>query len=64
MLIVLAHNITGTKEDGTSDYNVEVRINERPIFMSKIKGHPRNSGAAQLLRRIADIWDEYLKENL
>jgi len=58
MLTVLAHNITGTKEDGTLNYNVEVRINERPIFVSKVKGHPRNSSVTQLLRRIADVWDE------
>ena len=57
MLIVLAHNTTGTKEDGTSDYNVEALVNDTVIAKLQIKGHPRASGAAALLRRIADVWD-------
>lgn len=57
MLIVLAHNETGTKADGTSDYAVEVRINERPIAKVNVHGHVRDSGAAQLLRKIADAMD-------
>jgi len=57
MLIILAHNTTGTKDDGTSDYNVEARINDTVIAKMRVTGHVRNSGAAQLLRKIADVWD-------
>lgn len=57
MLIVLAHNTTGTKEDGTSDYNVEARVNERVIAKMIVKGHVRDAGAAVLLRKIADTWE-------
>jgi hypothetical protein len=57
MFILLAHNRTGTKEDGTSDYNVEIRVNERIIAMMRVEGHIRDSGGAELLRRIADQWD-------
>lgn len=57
MLIVLAHNTTGTKDDGTSDYNVELRVNERTFARVKVSGHIRASGAAELLRRIADQMD-------
>ena len=54
MLIVLAHNTTGTKSDGTSDYDVEVRINERVIFKGQVIGHIRDHGAAILLHSIAN----------
>ena len=57
MLIILAHNTTGTKEDGTSDYNVEARVNERVIAKMVVKGHVRDAGAAVLLRKIADVWE-------
>ena len=57
MLIILAHNTTGTKEDGTSDYNVEARVNERVIAKMVVKGHIRDAGAAVLLRKIADVWE-------
>jgi hypothetical protein len=58
MFILLAHNRTGTKPDGTSDYAVEARINDRTIVQLSIKGHVRDSGAANLLRLIADAWDK------
>lgn len=57
MLIILAHNRTGIKPDGTSDYTVEARVNERVIARLEVKGHVRASGAAELLRKIADEWD-------
>jgi hypothetical protein len=57
MLIILAHNETGTKPDGTSDYHVEARVNERVIARLDVTGHVRASGAAELLRKIADEWD-------
>jgi hypothetical protein len=57
MFILLAHNTTGTKADGTSDYDVEVRINAVVIARMKVDGHVRSAGGAELLRRIADIWD-------
>ncbi len=57
MFILLAHNTTGTKPDGTSDYDVEARVNERTIIRLKVTGHTRDAGAAVLLRKIADAWD-------
>ena len=57
VLIILAHNETGTKADGTSDYTVEARVNERVIARLEVSGHVRASGAAELLRKIADEWD-------
>lgn len=57
MFILLAHNVTGTKPDGTSDYDVEVRINENLIFKAGVQGHVRANGGAALLRKIADVWD-------
>ena len=61
MLIILAHNTTGTKADGTSDYNVELRVNERVFAEVQIKGHIRAHGAAPLLRMIADQMDKERK---
>jgi hypothetical protein len=58
MFILLAHNTTGTKDDGTSEYDVEVRINERTIAHFHLVDHVRSEGGAALLRRIADKWDE------
>ena len=58
MLIVLAHNTTGTKPDGTSDYDVELRVNERTFARVQVKGHTRAAGAAVLLRKIADQMDK------
>jgi hypothetical protein len=57
MLIVLAHNTTGTKGDGTSDYDVELRINDRTFAKLQVKGHIRTAGAAVLLRKVADRLD-------
>lgn len=57
MLIILAHNTTGTQDDGTSDYNVEARVNDTVIAKMRVTGHLRSAGAAQLLRKIADVWD-------
>jgi hypothetical protein len=57
MLHLKAHNKTGTKPDGTSDYDVEVSINSRVIFGRHITGHIRADGAADLLRLIADAMD-------
>jgi hypothetical protein len=61
MLIILAHNTTGTKEDGTSDYDVELRINKRTFAEVQVKGHIRAHGAAPLLRMIADQMDKEAK---
>ena len=58
MFILLAHNTTGTKADGTSDYDVEIRINERVIARLEIAGHIRDAGAVPLLRMIADAWEK------
>lgn len=61
MLILTAENVTGPKKkkvlarpDGTADYEVWVGINQHCIHRGKIAGHVRASGAAQLLRLIAD----------
>ena len=61
MFILLAHNTTGTKADGTSDYNVEIRINEHVISKMFVAGHLRDAGGAELLRKIADQWDKESK---
>jgi hypothetical protein len=58
MLLILAHNFTGTKPDGTSDYNVEVRINDKCISRVTVRDHVRDAGAAPLLRLIADAMEE------
>jgi hypothetical protein len=60
MFILLAHNKTGTKDDGTSDYNVEIRINDVVIARLTVEKHVRNAGGAELLRKIADKWDAKL----
>ena len=57
MFVLLAHNITGTKEDGTSDYSVTVSINDNIIAGFTLNGHVRAEGGAALLRRIADAWE-------
>lgn len=61
MLIVTALNVTGgggQREDGMSDYLVEVAINHQPpIFKGSVNNHFRANGAATLLRRIADRMD-------
>lgn len=59
MLIITAHNITGTKEDGTSDYNIEVKVTETPtklrtVATFQITGHIRSDGWQPLVRRISD----------
>ena len=60
MLILLARNLTGTKENGTSDYDVEVSINQKQyVWCGTIKGHVRDDGAAKLLRLIADEIDNH-----
>jgi hypothetical protein len=63
--ILIAVNVTEgglVREEGLSDYNVEGRINDRTIVRLKVKGHVRDSGAAQLLRLIADEWDKEAKK--
>ena len=61
MLIVLAHNITegnGTKKDGTSDYDVHVKVNnDYTVWSGQVTDHVRANGAAPLLRKIADAMD-------
>lgn len=63
-LVLIASNITDPnrekllREDGTSDYVVEVSINrESFIWIGKIENHIREEGAAKLLRLIADKID-------
>ena len=72
MLIVTAVNVTYNKagnqvlyrEDGTSDYRVEVAVNTQPpIFKGSVTNHVRDEGASVLLRRIADEMDKKEKKN-
>jgi len=60
MLIVNATNVTGgngTREDGTADYVARVAINDRTIWAGSVKGHVRDSGAAKLLRLLANAME-------
>lgn len=58
MLIILAHNTTGTKPDGTSDYSVSVKLNDDyVIWQGQVTNHVRANGAATLLRKIADAME-------
>lgn len=62
MLICYAHNVTVgglSRADGTSDYEVQVSINERPIYQGSIRNHVREEGASVLLRHIADAMDAH-----
>lgn len=57
MLILHALNVTGgtgERTDGTADYDVEIRVNERVIWRGFVNNHLRREGAQWLLRRIAD----------
>lgn len=64
MLIATAHNITpdGAREDGTADYDVWIGINRHCIWRGSVNGHIRATGAAVLLRLIADRMDIKLSE--
>ena len=53
MLIVLAHNVTKGEDLTTSEYDVEVRINERTIWRGHVEGHHRANGWQRLLEKIA-----------
>lgn len=53
MLIILAHNKTGTKADGTSDYDVTIRVNDRIVTQFEVLGHKRDSGWQPLVAEIA-----------
>lgn len=58
MVFVSAHNITGTKNDGTSDYSVSVKLNDDyVIWQGHVTNHVRTNGAATLLRKIADAME-------
>ncbi len=60
MLILQAGNVTagnGTAPDGTAAYEVTVAINNRILWKGEVSGHIRANGGAELLRRIADVWD-------
>ena len=60
MLILEAQNVTpgGTDEKGYADYNVNLWINDRPIWRGRVDMHKRDAGAAELLRLIAFHMDE------
>jgi hypothetical protein len=60
MLILTAGNVTGNGElekDGKANYTVWVGINHHQIWAGPVNDHVRSSGAAQLLRKIADAMD-------
>lgn len=58
MIVLFAENVTGTKEDGTSDYRVTVTIGHH-IILDKLEvaGHVREQSCSQLLKRIAATWE-------
>jgi len=61
MLILTAQNLTG---ETLSDYDVWVGVNHRQIWAGKVNGHVRSSGAAELLRLIADKMNKQESETL
>lgn len=54
MLIVLAHNVTKGEDLSISEYDVQVRINERVIWKGRVGEHVRAEGWQTLLHKIAD----------
>jgi hypothetical protein len=58
MLIILAQNVTGegqlTHPDGTADYKIQVRVNDRVISEFDIKGHVRSDGWQALAKLISE----------
>lgn len=59
MLIVECHNITKGEDLTYSDYQVVIRINnERILWRGEIKDFARGLGAAELIRLVADTWDD------
>lgn len=65
MLIILAHNTTGKTKGGTSDYDVQVKVNDDyTIWAGTVKGHVRANGAAPLLRKIADAMERGTQRSL
>jgi hypothetical protein len=61
VFILTATNVTGdgqlTRPDGTADYAIWIGINHYCIFQGHLPGHIRKAGGAELLRKIADLWD-------
>jgi len=62
VLILTAHNITEgdrlERADGTSRYDVLVRLNERVIWHGPINNHVRSRGAAALIALIAEAMND------
>lgn len=60
MLIATAINLTPNLQrlNGTADYDVWVGINQHCIWRGNVNNHQRDSGAAALLRRIAERMEE------
>lgn len=57
MLILTAQNVTPNSGE-VADYNVSLRVNHRVLWSAVITEHPRERGAAVLLRRIVNQFDE------
>ena len=58
-MIIIAHNVTETKPDGTSDYEVKIILaNNKVIAHFEVLNHVRTESAGNLLRKIADEFDK------
>lgn len=67
MLILTAGNITGEgklEKEGLANYTVWIGVNHHQIWAGPINGHIRATGAAELLRKIADAMDNQESESL
>lgn len=58
-MIIIANNVTETKADGTSDYEVKILLaNNKVIAHFEVKDHVRTDPASVLIRKIADEFDK------
>ena len=53
MLIVTLHN-DGTGSDSSSDYTIQVHVNQRCIWRGQVHGHNRQDGWPKLLSMLAE----------
>ena len=58
-MIIIVNNVTETKADGTSDYDVVIMLaNKKVIGHFEVKDHIRTDPASVLLRKIAAEFDK------
>ena len=53
MIVIVAQNITGTKPDGTSDYDVQIGVGSKLVAQFEVTGHVRKDHVAKLVTLIA-----------